>query len=111
MSVVGPGARKTIIENGTTVEKYTNSYAPEDTLAGNLKFSLRYEPSDLGVLSALFKVIDHRELENWIRSEPNGVYSRRAWFLYEWLTEKTLDIPDIGAVTYVNALDEKIRER
>lgn len=106
-SVVGPGSRKTTIENGITVEKYTNSYSPEDSLSGNLKFSLRYEPTDLRVLSALFKVVDHRELENWIRSEPNGAYSRRAWFLYEWLTGKTLDIPDIGAVTYTNALDEK----
>ncbi|WP_299809484.1 Fic family protein [uncultured Roseibium sp.] len=107
MSVVGPGARKTTTENGVTIEKYTASYAPKDTLAGHLKFSLRYEPTDLGVLSDLFKVADHRELEDWIRSEPNGAYSRRAWFLYEWLTDKTLDIPDLGAVTYINALDEK----
>lgn len=30
-----------------------------------------------------------------IRREPFGQYSRRVWFLYEWLMDETLDIPDL----------------
>jgi Fic family protein len=107
-SVVGPGIRRTTVENGRTVEKYTQSYAPEDTFVGHLKFALRYEPLELGVLVAAFKVADGRALEAWVRAEPTGAYARRAWFLYEWLTGKTLDLPDAGVVTYADALNSKL---
>ncbi len=106
MSVVGPGVRKTVIENGRTVERYTASYTPEDTLAGHLRFALKYEPIDLGVLSAAFKTVDAAHgIEAWVRAEPTGAYARRAWFLYEWLIGTKLDLPDAGVVTYVDALD------
>jgi hypothetical protein len=105
-SVVGPGVRKTVIEDGRTIEKYTSSYMPENTIAGHLKFALRYEPVDLGVLSAAFKTAETaQDIEAWARAEPTGAYARRAWFLYEWLTGRTLDLPDAGVVTYVDALD------
>jgi len=104
-SVVGPGVRKTVTEDGRTVDKYTTSYKPEDTLAGHLKFALRYEPVDLGVLAAAFKTSDAAQnIEAWARAEPTGAYARRAWFFYEWLTDRTLDLPDAGVVAYVDAL-------
>ena len=107
-SLVGPGVRRTTVEDGRTIEKYTQSYAPEDSLAGHLKFALRYEPLELGVLAAAFKAADPRDLEAWVRAEPTGAYARRAWFLYEWLTRRTLDLPDAGVVTYADALDSKL---
>ncbi|HBK05203.1 MAG TPA: cell filamentation protein Fic [Acetobacteraceae bacterium] len=106
-SLVGPGIRRTTVEDGRTVEKYTLSYAPEDTFVGHLRFALRYEPIDLGVLAAAFRVAAPSELEAWARAEPTGAYARRAWFLYEWLTGRTLNVPDAGVVTYVDALDPK----
>ena len=108
-SMIGPGGRRTVIEDGRTIEKYTQGYAPEDSFIGHLKFALRYEPVQLGVLAAAFKVIDAGELAAWARSEPTGAYARRAWFLYEWLTGQTLDVPDAGVVTYVDALDPKLQ--
>ncbi len=107
-SVVGPGARRTTVINGRTLEKYTQVYAPEDSLVGHLKFALRYEPLELGILSAAFRAAGPQELERWARSEPTGTYARRAWFLYEWLTGKTLDLPDAGLVAYTAALDAKL---
>jgi hypothetical protein len=106
-SVIHAGARKTIIDEGRSVEKYPPSYQPDDTLIGQVKFALRYEPVYLGILTAAFKACDKAELESWVRSEPNGSYSRRAWFLYEWLTGDRLDLPDAPVVAYVNALDPK----
>jgi hypothetical protein len=106
-STVGPGARKTMVADGRTVERYPLSYRPEDSLIGHLRFALKYEPVDLGVLVAAFKAAGAADIATWVTSEPNGAYARRAWFLYEWLTGTALDVPDAGAVTYVDALDAR----
>src|ERR1700712_556017 len=76
-SVVGPGVRRTVIEDGRTVEKYTAGYMPEATTAGHLRFALRYEPLELGVLSAAFKTAEVAlDIEAWARAEPTGAYAR-----------------------------------
>jgi hypothetical protein len=106
VSKVGPGARRTVVANGRAVERYPSSYMPEDSLAGHLRFALRYEPTDLAVLAAAFGADGAaRAVEAWVRSEPTGAYARRAWFLYEWLTGEKLEIQNAGAVGYVDALD------
>jgi hypothetical protein len=106
VSRVAPGARKTVVENGRTVERYPQGYMPEDSLAGHLRFALRYEPTDLGILAATFRTEGAaRDIEAWVNLEPTGAYARRAWFLYEWLTGERLGLPDAGAVAYVDALD------
>ena len=51
---------------------------------------------------------DPAELEAWVRAEPTGAYARRAWFLYEWLTGRRLDLPDASGVGYVDALDPEL---
>ncbi len=40
-----------------------------------------------------------------MRAAPTGRYARRIWFLYEWLTGRSLDLPDAGKVRAVPALD------
>src|SRR6266545_3740857 len=101
------GARKTSITSAAIKEYYPPGYAPQG-LIGNLKFALRYEPIDLSVYHALFKVLESELLEGWIRQEPTSAYARRAWFLYEILTGKTLDAPDVPPTGYVNILDPKL---
>lgn len=83
----------------------TPRHRPADTLEGQLVFALKWEGVDLGVLSALFRVLDPRELERLIRHTPTGAFARRIWFLYEWLTERTLDVPDPGKVRGVPVVD------
>lgn len=107
-SVVGPGARHTTRSKGLHVEKYPLAYAPDDTIFGNLKFALRYEPIDVGILVRVMRAIDPRDVTSWILSEPTGAYARRIWFFYEWATSTTLDIKDAQTVSYVPALDEKL---
>ncbi len=101
------GARRTKIADGIIIEKYPRSYAPR-SLIGQLKFAMRYEPVDLGVLSAVFQTLGADLLEPWIREEHTGVFARRAWYLYELLTGKTLDIADVAPTGYVDLLDKKI---
>ena len=106
-SHVAPGARRTEIHGARVREEYPLHYAPGDSLAGQLRFTLRHESFDLRILAAAFQHIDAATMEDWVRREPTGAYSRRAWYLYETLTGRTLDLGDARSGNYVEALDPK----
>jgi hypothetical protein len=89
------------------LQQYPKSYLPEG-LIGHLKFAMRHEPLDLGLLEQVFRSIDGHELQTWIREEPTGTFARRAWYLYELLTGKTVDVPDIIPAGYIDLLDPKL---
>lgn len=101
------GARKTRITDGSVLEQYPLAYAPKD-LFGHLRFAMRYEPIDLNVLAALFEKIDRKALEDWVNEEPVGRYTRRAWYLYEFLTGEPLDVADVPPTDNVLLLDPKL---
>ncbi len=73
---------------------FTPRHRPEDTLYGHLTFALKYEGIDLAVLNALFQVAEAADIESMARSEPTGIYSRKIWFLWEWLRDEQLDLED-----------------
>jgi hypothetical protein len=102
-------ARRTIITGNKVVEQYPKAkgYRSEGLL-GHLRFALKYEPVDLRVYRALFRHVDKTAIERWARSEPHGIYSRRAWYLYEMLTGKTLDVPNVSSGRYVDILDRDL---
>lgn len=83
----------------------TPRYNPDNTVAGQIEFALRHEGVDLAVLNALFLVISPGEIEAWVRAAPTGQYARRTWFLYEWLTNHRLDLPDAVRGAYAGILD------
>ena len=99
------GARRTEIMGSRIVELYPRAYSTGDDIVANLRFALRYEPLDLGVLAAAFAAMRAETIADWVRREPSGSYARRAWFLYEYLTGETLDLPDAATGNYVAALD------
>lgn len=88
---------------------FTPRHAPQGDLYSQLTFALKYEGVDLAVLNVLFSKIKNPEIENIIKSEPNGNYSRRIWFLYEWLKEERLDIPDLKKGNFIDLLDGKLQ--
>jgi len=106
-SYVVAGARRTEVIGHSTVEFYPRAYATGDDIVANLRFALRYEPLDLGVLAAAFAAMPAEIVADWVRREPSGSYARRAWFLYEYLTGTMLDLPDASAGNYVEALDPR----
>ena len=83
------------------------SHAPEENLRGQLEFALKWEGVSLGVLSALFRQIEPREIVRIVRAKPTGAYARRIWFLYEWLMDTRLDLPDAGKVKAVPVVNPK----
>jgi hypothetical protein len=82
---------------------------PESTLAAHLEFALKHEGVDLGVLYALFRQVELEEIAQAVRKTPLGRYTRRLWFLYEWLTGREIDAPDVGRVRAVPVLDPELQ--
>ena len=89
------------------VELYPRQYATDGSVVPHLRFALRYEPVDLGVMAAALKTIESAAIEAWVRAEPTGAFSRRAWFFHEMVTGRTLDLEDARVGNYVEALDPK----
>lgn len=79
----------------------TSRQAVPTNLAGHLEFALKHEGVNLSVLSALFRVAPKKEIEDWISAAPGGANTRRTWFIYEWLTGETLDVPPVPRIRAV----------
>ena len=75
----------------------TPRHAPADSLAGHLKLAFNWEGVNLQVIAALANKVPMEEFTAIVRAEPTGQYARRLWFLIEWLTGATLDLPDLDA--------------
>jgi hypothetical protein len=86
---------------------FDRRYWPGDTFADHLTFALRQEDIDLLVLKRVFQAVPRAEVEALVRTAPTGIPARRAWFLYEALTGRTLDIPDTPRTAAVDLLDPK----
>lgn len=88
----------------------TPRHMPAATVEGHLTFALKYEGLDLAVLKRLFDTVGEAEIEALVRSTPTGIYARRLWFLYEWLTGETLKLSDArGSVSYTDAVDTALQ--
>ncbi len=82
-------------EEGWTV--FDKRYWPGETFGDQLSFALRHEDVDLLVLKRLFEAVPADTVAAFVRSAPTGVPNRRAWFHYEFLTGRTLDVPHAKA--------------
>ena len=80
-------------------------YSPTGTWAGHLEFALKYDGINLRLLLQLFHHIPATELETWIQAQPTGIYTRRVWFLYEFLQQSRLDIDDLKLGNYIDLID------
>lgn len=90
---------------------YGPRYRPKDTLFSHLTFALKHEGVNLSVLISLFKKVRSEQIEETIFSDPNSIYSRKIWFLYEWTLGQKLNIPDIKdtKLRYTDILDSKLQ--
>ena len=91
-------------ENWNTFDK---RYWPGDTFADHLSFALRNEHIDLLILKRLFDAVPKTEIEAFVRAAPTGTPARRAWYFYELLTGRTLDLEDAPSASAINLLDPK----
>ncbi len=91
--------------DGSTEEYYPKGKACENSACGHLEFAVKNEGINLAILKACFKQIDATELTAHILRKPTGQYVRKLWYLYEALTDKTLEIPDLSQGNYVDLLE------
>jgi Fic/DOC family len=106
LSAIGPH-HKQYERDGWRI--YTPRHAPKPDLEGHLTFALKNEGVDLGVLKALFRATGPGPIEAIVRATPTGSYARRAWFLYEWLLEARLDLPDADRGAYALVVDPDLQ--
>jgi len=88
---------------------FTPRYKPEDTLYKQLVFALKYEGINLLILKKLFEKLADDEISQLVQIEPLSQYSRKIWFLYEWLFGRQLDIPDLNTGNFTTLIDEKVQ--
>ena len=102
------GQKTTSVREGiewVLLPRNANYRVPEQRIE-HLTVALKHEGVDLRVISQLFRCRDiAEELSELIAAKPRGVYIRRAWFLYEWLTGEQLPIDDLQGVPYIPLLD------
>jgi hypothetical protein len=99
------GRRATHIRLNDRLETYPETMRPSGEPAAHLQFHLRHEVPHLEFLSRLFAKTGSNFVQAWVDTEPTGQYARRAAFLYEWLTEDTLQLPQRIGGNYVDAID------
>lgn len=88
---------------------FTPKYQPDDSLYKQLVFALKYEGINLLFFKFLFSKLKRDEVIEILQTEPTGQYSRKIWFLYEWLTGDTLPIPNMQMKNFVPLIDEEIQ--
>jgi Fic family protein len=88
---------------------FTPRYKPDDTLYKQLVFALKYEGVNLLIFKKLFEVLSADEVKELVQIGPTSQYSRKIWFLYEWLLPDRLDIPDLDRGNFVPLVDDKIQ--
>jgi Fic family protein len=87
---------------------FDKRYWPGEDFASHLSFALRHERIDLLILKRAFEAVAADVVQEFVRSAPTGVPSRRAWMFYELLTGRTLDIPEPSTtLTAIDLLDPK----
>lgn len=106
LSAIGKKHRL-IEEDGWRI--YTPRHAPEASLEGHLTFALKNEGLDLAVLKRLFLALKESAIAELVRQKPTGVYTRRIWFLYEWLLGRELKVSIGDKVTYIDAVDTNLQ--
>lgn len=108
LSFVAKGATRVIQDGQQERVVYTAQYDPGPTDSAHLEFAIKHEGVNLEVLTAYFRArgLDiEGELTQCITATPTGVFVRRLWCLYEWLTGRRLPIKDMTMGNYQPLLD------
>lgn len=104
-SFIAGRRQRTEKADGQVEEVFSKNYWPGDHPLHHVEFALKYEPVSLDLLHHVFRQIDVRTVETYIKSAPTGKYHRRIGFLYEYLTARKLTVSVSG--NYVSALDAR----
>lgn len=103
--IIPSGRSKTIVAGTRRTELYTRRYDPGEGVFEQITFALKYEGLNIEILSLVFEKVAPEEIESCVIKTPSGKYARKIWFLYEFLTERKLNIEQCKATNYTDILD------
>jgi len=86
---------------------YPKSFQFEQLPLKHVEFALKHEGMNFEILKQVFLKIGEDAVIKHILSAPSGKYSRKIWFLYEFLLEKRLDLENLAKGPYVELIDSK----
>ncbi|MFG1495729.1 Fic family protein [Saccharospirillum sp. HFRX-1] len=93
----GGGKRKILPKH----RKYSDN--PYD----QMHVAIKHQGIRLHFFAAMFGKVDRQEFSAFIAKKPTSEYNRVLWFLYEWLTDTRLDIPDLKSGNYVKLFNDE----
>jgi len=99
-------------ESRKTINKTDENQGSDEiqTLYKHLVFALKYEGVNLLLFCLLQKHYSDDQLVELVNIEPLGQYSRRIWFLLEWVSGKELSQKNLNSrKQYVPVIDEKLQ--
>lgn len=88
---------------------FTPRHQPQETIYDHLVFALKYEGVNLLFFKKLFEQLPLNTIEKWVTDEPHSQYSRKIWFLFEWLMRKPLHIPDLKDGNYITLINDELQ--
>jgi len=106
VSLISEKNRKYVTDNW---QVFTPRHLPDDTLYKQVSFAIRYEGINLLFFKKLFEKLSKTEIKTLVSIEPLGLFSRKIWFLYEWLFQKQLDINNLTTGNYADLINIKLQ--
>ncbi len=88
---------------------FTPRHQPNETIYDHLVFAIKYEGINLLFFKKLFELLPSDTIVKWIYNEPHSQYTRKIWFLFEWLMQLPLTIPDLKEGNYIKIIDEDLQ--
>lgn len=107
-SEAGSTSRRREESAESVLEVYPAQYLSRSTRE-HLRFALKYEPMDLRVWQAVMLGLDRKIVLQWMQEQPRSSYARRAWCLYECLSDRRLPLKDLTAGEYAPLGDPKLQ--
>lgn len=103
-SLIADSNKKYITESW---QVFPSIYQPDETISKQLQFALKYEGINLLFFKKWFQQGNEKILTAWLAQEPTSIYSRKVWFLYEFLMDTKLPIADADKkIKFTPLIDE-----
>jgi hypothetical protein len=104
-SFIGTSNHVELTSRGNIEETFGAKYAVPNTPLDHLEFGLKYDDINLDFFKVVFEHIPAREIQQYLEASPAGRYRRAIGFLYEFLTDATLNLSRPVSGNYVDLLD------
>lgn len=110
-SYIAPSGRSYVhIEDNREIHVYQKTYAlknPDDSFE-QLEFAIKHDGINLEILQAVFNEIPRPKIEQYITTNHTNKLTRIIWFLYEFINQVELKIPELKQLKYIDVLDKNM---